>query len=316
VFNYDTKREILDRMVMFERYGYAPDFLQKYQEEVKGMTKAQVLEATQAVWKPDQMTILAVGNYADWDGDFSTFGPVTMVDITIPEPVMEVPLATLASLEAGQALMASAAAAYGGQAKFAEIDSYSEVTVLEANIQGMDMTFTIEKQVVYPDKVHTVQKTPFGNMTSVVAGDVGWANGPMGAKDLEGEDLAEAKEEVHTDMIGMLRNPGAWTFQALEPREVEGKMCNPVFATGVGEDYRIIYLDPESNQAVMVEQPGMSPMTQAPVVQKVYIDDFMETGGFTLPKTLRITYDDELFGTATVESFEANADVDMGLFTK
>ena len=24
-------------------------------------------------------------DYADWDGDFSTFGPVTMVDITIPE---------------------------------------------------------------------------------------------------------------------------------------------------------------------------------------------------------------------------------------
>ncbi len=173
VFNYDTKREILDRMVMFERYGYEPDFLQKYQEEVKNMTKAQVLEATQAVWKPDQMTILAVGNYADWDGDFTGFGPVNMVDITIPEPAMEVPLATPASLEAGQALMASAATAFGGQAKLAAIDSYSEVTVLEANIQGMDMTFTIEKQVVYPDKVHTIQKTPFGNMTSVVAGDVG-----------------------------------------------------------------------------------------------------------------------------------------------
>ena len=29
---------------------------------VKGMTKAQVLEATQAVWHPDQMSILAVGD--------------------------------------------------------------------------------------------------------------------------------------------------------------------------------------------------------------------------------------------------------------
>jgi predicted Zn-dependent peptidase len=316
VFSYDTKREILDRMVMFERYGYESDFLQKYQEEVKGMTKAQVLEATQAVWKPDQMTILAVGNYAEWDGDFSEFGPVTMVDITIPEPAMDVPLATPASLEAGQALMASAADASGGQAKLAAIKSYSEVTVLEANIQGMDMTFTIEKQVVYPDKVHTVQKTPFGNMTSVVNGDTGWADGPMGAKDLEGDDLAEAQEELQTDMLGILRNLDAWTFQALEPQDVEGKKCNPVYATGVGEDYRIIYLDAATNQVVMVEQPGMSPMTQAPVTQKVYIDEYMETGGFTMPKTLRITYDDELFGTGTVESFEADAEVDMGVFTK
>jgi zinc protease len=316
VFSYDTKREILDRMVMFERYGYEADFLQKYQAEVKAMTKEQVLEATQAVWHPDRMTILAVGNYADWDGDFTGFGPVTMVDITIPEPAMEVPLATPASLEAGQALMAAAADASGGQAKLAGIKSYSETTVLEANIQGMDMTFTIEKQVVFPDKSHTLQKTPFGNMTSVMNGDTGWSLGPMGDKDMEGEELASAKEELQTDMLGILRNLDAWTFQALDPQQVEGKMCNPVYATGVGDDYRIIYLDPESNQVVMVEQPGISPMTQAPVVQKVYIDEYMETDGFTMPKKMRLTYDDELFGSGTIESFKANADVDMGLFTR
>ncbi len=316
VFSYDTKREILDRMVMFERYGYEPDFLQKYQEEVKAMTKEQVLEATQAVWHPDRMTILAVGNYADWDGDFTGFGPVTMVDITIPEPTMDLPLASPASLEAGQALMAATADAAGGQAKLADIKSYSETTVLEATIQGMDLTFTIEKQVVYPDKSHTLQKTPFGNMTSVVAGDSGWSMGPGGNTDMEGDDLASAKEEMQTDMLGMLRNLDAWTFQALDPQEVEGKMCNPVYATGVGDDFRIIYINAESNQVVMVEQPGTSPMTQAPVTQKVYIDEYVEADGFTMPKKMRITYDDELFGTGTVESFKANVDVDEGLFTK
>ena len=64
----------------------------------------------------------------------------------------------------------------------------------------------------------------------------------------------------------------------------------------------------------MVEQPGISPMTQAPVTQKVYIDSYMETGDFTMPKTLRIMYDDELFGTGTVEAFEANGVVEAGLF--
>jgi predicted Zn-dependent peptidase len=314
VFSFDSKREILDRMVMFERYGYEPDFLQTYQAEVKAMTKEQVLEATQAVWKPDQMTILAVGSYADWDGDFTEFGPVSMVDITIPEPAMEVPLASPASLEAGSAMMAAAADASGGQSKLAGIDSYSETTVIEANIQGMDMTFTIEKQVVYPDKVHTLQKTPFGEMTSVVNGDKGWSDSPMGKKDLEGEDLARAHEELQTDMLGILRNLDAWTFQALDPQDVEGKKCNAVYATGVGDDYRIIYLDEASNQVVMVEQPGVSPMTQAPVTQKVYIDSYMEADGFTMPQTMRIMYDDELFGSGTVESFKANAKVDMSMF--
>ena len=58
--------------------------------------------------------------------------------------------------------------------------------------------------------------------------------------------------------------------------------------TGVGDDYRIIYLDTASNKVVMVEQPGISPMTQAPVTQKVYIDSYMEAGGFNMPQTMRI----------------------------
>ena len=227
---------------------------------------------------------------------------------------MEVPLASPASLEKGSALMAAAADAAGGQAKLAGIESYSETTGIEANIQGMDMTFTIEKQVVYPDKVHTLQKTPFGNMTSVINGDKGWSESPMGKQDLEGEDLTRAHEELQTDMLGILRNLDGWTFQALDPQEVEGKECNPVYATGVGDDYRIIYLDAATSNVVMVEQPGISPMTQAPVTQKVYIDSYMETGGFNMPQTMRIMYDDELFGSGTVESFEANAAVDMSLF--
>lgn len=35
-----------------------------------------------------------------------------------------------------------------------------------------------------------------------------------------------------------------------------------------------------------------------------------------MPKTQRITYDDEPFATGTVESFEADVAMDMGLFTK
>jgi hypothetical protein len=115
-------------------------------------------------------------------------------------------------------------------------------------------------------------------------------------------------------MLGILRNLDAWTFQALDPQDVEGKKCNAVYATGVGDDYRIIYLDEASNQVVMVEQPGVSPMTQAPVTQKVYIDSYMEADGFTMPQTMRIMYDDELFGSGTVESFKANAKVDMSMF--
>lgn len=318
VFSFDTKREVLDRMVMFERYGYPEDFLQRYQQEVRGMTAAKILEAARAVWKPDQMTILAVGNYADWDGDFTTFGGgnVNLVDITIPEPALQIPDPTPETLAAGMKLMEACREAAGGKNLFSGLDSHFSKSLLSATIQGMALEFTIEKTVVYPDKAYTIQKTPFGNMTQVLAGDACWATGPMGNKDLQGEDLQAAKDELMTDTVSVFKYLDRFRCQALDPAQVDGVSCNPVHVSGVGKDYQIFFLDARTNEVVMIQSPGTSPMTQAPVTQKVYVDESMQTGGFNMPKTLRLTYDDELFGTISVEEFTANPKVDQTLFVK
>lgn len=316
VFSYDSKREILDRMVMFERYGYPVDFLAKYQENVKNMTAAQVKEAVNAVWQPKDMTIFAVGNYADFDGDFSKFGPITMVDITIPEPALEIPDATPESLARGKELMAACREASGGAKKFTGLKTLFEKSELQATIQGMDLTFTTEKSVVFPDKVHTSVKTPFGNQTVVVAGDTGWSISPMGNKDMEGEQLEAAKEELKTDVVGVFRNLDDLTCQALEPTKVEGVMCHPVHVSGIGDSYTIFFLNAADHNVVMMQSPGNSPMTGAPVTQKVYVDEYHDLNGYHMPKKIRLMYDDELFGSGTILDFQANPEVDMALFQK
>ncbi len=316
VFKFDTKAEILKRMVMFERYGYPADFLQKYQDQVRNITADEVLKACQAVWKPDQMTILAVGDYKDWDGNFSTFGPVNMVDITIPEPTLEIPDATPESLAQGMKLMKAARKHAGGAALFTGLKSFYDKSELAATIQGMDMVFTIEKTVVYPDKVYTVQKTPFGTMTSVLAGDTGWATGPMGNKDMDAKTLKSAKDDILNDTVGVFSHLDKFQCQALPPTKAEGVMCNPVHVSGVGDSYQIFFLNAADNSVVLVQSPGISPLTQAPVTQKVHVVDYMQVGGFTMPKTMRLTYDDELFGTITVQDFQANPKVDMSLFKR
>jgi len=313
VFSYDTKREILDRLVMFERYGYPADFLQTYQEQVKNMTKEQVLEATQAVWHPDRMTILAVGNYADFDGDFATFGPVNMVDITIPEPALEIPEATAASLEQGKALM-QAARAYLGDG-LAAAHGYFTKQVMQATIQGMDLTFTTEMSVNYPDQVHMSLKTPFGGQTMVVNGDKGWAEGMGGRKDLTGGDLDEMKNELMTGMVDVFRRLDGLMCQALDPREVDGVACLPVYVTGLGDDYQIFFLKASDKSVYMIQEPGTSPMTQSPVTTKTYCDEYGEFGDLHWPKAQRLTYDDELFGTITVEQMQLDPKLDPALFT-
>lgn len=316
VFSYDSKRKILGRLVAFERDGYEPDFLVKYQEAVKNMTAEQVREAVNAVWKPEQMTIFAVGNYADFDGDFSTFGPVNMVDIEIPEPALDIPDATPESLAKGKELMVASAEASGGLKNFQNMKSIYQELVMEMELQGMSVNFTVLTTVQYPDRVHTLQKTPFGEMTTGINGDSGWSMGPGGTQDMPADVLSAGRDELRTDTIGVYRNLDDLQCQALEPTKIEGVLCNPVHVSGIGDGYQIIFLDAATNLVKMVQSPGQSPMSGAPVTQKVYVEEYQTQDGFAMPKVLRVTHDDEKFADATYNKVEVNQKVDAKIFAK
>ncbi|MBA4377724.1 MAG: hypothetical protein C0395_03580, partial [Gemmatimonas sp.] len=218
VFNYDTKREVLDRMVLFEMNGYPADFLTGYRAAVQAMTAEQVLEACRAVWKPELLSVLAVGNPADFDGDLSRFGAVNMIDITIPEPklALEIPAATPESLAAGQKLLDRAAAAVGGK-KLADMKGFATKQTLAAEIQGMSLNITMETTIVLPDRLKLIQKLPFGESTQVLDGDKGWVKSPMGVQDIEGADAAKMRDQIEGDMLMLLRDHAGRTCQALSP---------------------------------------------------------------------------------------------------
>jgi zinc protease len=84
VFNFDSKGEIVNRLMTYEYYGYPADFLQKTRENVEKVTKADVLRVAREHLQPDKVQILAVGRPDDFDEPLSTLGPVNKIDITIP----------------------------------------------------------------------------------------------------------------------------------------------------------------------------------------------------------------------------------------
>jgi predicted Zn-dependent peptidase len=86
VFNFDTKGEVVNRLMTYEYYGYPADFLQKIKENVEKVSKEDVLRVAQEHLKPDKVQILAVGRPQDFDEPMSELGPVNEIDITIPTP--------------------------------------------------------------------------------------------------------------------------------------------------------------------------------------------------------------------------------------
>jgi zinc protease len=86
VFNFESRAQIIRRLMMFEYFGYPEDFLQQTRENVENVTAADVLRVARAHLRPDEMQILVVGRPQDFDEPLSDLGAVKNIDITIPAP--------------------------------------------------------------------------------------------------------------------------------------------------------------------------------------------------------------------------------------
>src|SRR5581483_8523802 len=89
IFRLDSPDKILVERMTYEYYGYPPDWLDKYQAEIKKVTAAQVNAVAAKYLHKDQLAVLVVGNTKEFDKPLSSLGAVKEIDITIPPPPEE-----------------------------------------------------------------------------------------------------------------------------------------------------------------------------------------------------------------------------------
>jgi zinc protease len=86
VFAFDRPSKTLDRIVRYDYFGYPRDFIFRFQKAVESVTKADVLRACREHFDPKRLTIVAVGNPADFGQSLNALGmPVKPIDLTIPK---------------------------------------------------------------------------------------------------------------------------------------------------------------------------------------------------------------------------------------
>ncbi len=87
VFHFDTPGKTLERLLRYEYYGYPKDFLFEYQKGIAAVTKADVLRVARQYLKPEEFTIVAVGNPQEFGKPLTSLGlPVKPIDLAIPQP--------------------------------------------------------------------------------------------------------------------------------------------------------------------------------------------------------------------------------------
>src|SRR6185437_7289258 len=84
IFAYDSPEKILSERLTYELYGYPADFLERFRDAVEKATTADVNRVAHKYIDKNKLAVLVVGHPADFDKPLSTFGPVTKLDISIP----------------------------------------------------------------------------------------------------------------------------------------------------------------------------------------------------------------------------------------
>jgi zinc protease len=84
VFNFESKSDLVWRLMTYAYFGYPSDLLQRTKNEIEKVSKEDIVRVAREHLCPEQMQILAVGCPTNFDESLSVFGTVREIDVTIP----------------------------------------------------------------------------------------------------------------------------------------------------------------------------------------------------------------------------------------
>ena len=217
VFAFDRPSKTLNRLVVYEYFGYPKDFIFQYQKAVEAVTAADVQRVAKERFRPEDFTIVAVGNPKAFGKDPLTALKVSIekIDLTIPEPK---PAAD------PTALLKKAQEAMGGRAKLEAVKDME--TVAEVKFQ-MGATMAPAKQrakrIFSLNALRQEQELPFGNVTVFSDGKDGWMKGPQGMMPLPTAVAEQVRQDMFRNVVKLVLSDGIAerTVTALEGGAVE-----------------------------------------------------------------------------------------------
>jgi len=314
IFRLDSPDKILGERMTYEYYGYPPDWLDKYESEIKKVTPADVNRVAQKYLHKDQLAVLVVGNTKDFDKPLSTLGEVKNIDITIPQPPAEKEASQpAASNPEGKALAEKVAAAMGGLPKLQAIKTM-RVNVNQTN--GGGPATPIEVSMAYPDKMHVDVTTPQGKLTIVVSPDEAFMAIPsMGSRSMPPGQKSEMMAQLHHDLVYVAQHADdpAFTFAAAGTEKI-GDTDAAILDIGGAVPWVRWYIDPKTGYILREKYKGMGQM--GTFDGETELADWRTTDGLTLPYKHDNKQNGSPTGTSEYQKIEVNPALDPKLFEK
>lgn len=302
VFNFDTKSEILTRMMTYEHYGFDADYLQQIKEAVEKVTADDVLDVANRKLDPDHLQIMVTGNASEFDRPLSDLGRVNVIDISIPSPSEGEFMATDEELAKGLELLAKATEACGGLGSFKKAETIHRTATVTIQTPGGAMDMELETVSVISQMTHQTLKTPMGSQVSVYNGREGWTTMGGQSKMMGASEAADMVRSQERHLINLFQSSDEPTFKvAFKGAEELGSKSSLRldFLMASGNQFKM-YLDPDTYRPTGLRYMAETQVGPAEIVETIL--SFTDAAGMKLPGSLHreggpMTFDIEYTNT-------------------
>ncbi|HKH98690.1 MAG TPA: pitrilysin family protein [Candidatus Sulfotelmatobacter sp.] len=314
VFRLDSPDKILGERLTYEYYGYPPDWLDKFQAEIKKVTAADVNRVAAKYMHKDQLAVLVVGNTKEFDKPLTSLGAVKEIDITIPPPpAAKDDAKPAASNPEGKALAAKVAAAMGGLPK---LQSVKTLHVASAESEPGGAPSPVDVVLSFPDSMHLEVQTPQGMLTIVANSDAAYMSmAGMGTRSMPPAQKDEMLAQVHHDLIYIAQHAGdpAFAFTTAGTEKI-GEVDAAVLDIGGAIPWVRWYIDPKTGYILREKYKGMG---QAGEFEgETNLSDWRAADGITMPYLHKNIQNGQETSTVEYKKVEINPAVDPKLFAK
>jgi zinc protease len=316
IFRLDSPDKILGERMVYEYYGYPPDWLDKYQAEIKKVTAADVNRVAAKYLHKDQLAVLVVGNTKEFDKPLSSLGSVKEIDITIPPPPDEKGDASKpasASNPEGKALAAKVADAMGGLPKLKSIKTM-HVNIAESDSGAPPSP--VDVTMAFPDSMHVEVQTPQGNLTIVTSPDAAYMSmAGMGTRSMPPAQKTEMLAQMHHDLVYVAQHTDdpTFTFTATGTEKI-GDVDAAILDIGGSIPWVRWYIDPKTGHILREKYKAMG--QSGPFDGETNLADWRTADGLTMPYKHQNKQDGKETSVAEFKKIELNPTIDPKLFAK
>ena len=300
VFNFDRPSKTINRLMVYQYYGYPRDFIFQYQKAIAAVTKADILRVAQKYFQPKDLTYVAVGNPKDFGTPLDSLGlKVEPIDLTIPEPKAEATPANPATLAKGKELLQHVQQALGGSDKLAAIQDIQFHADLEVFTPGATMKVKQTNSFIAPSTIRQDNELPFLKQSVYFDGTSGWLAGMQGVQTLPPPVIKQVQGEAFRELAALVMSDRA------ADRTVNYAGDGAVdISSKDGQSARLTVDEKTGLPAKLGYQQGAGEGGNA--VEEIF-SDWRDVNGIRLPYQWTIMQGDKKFAALTVQDYKINS---------